>query len=175
MSVTVSYDEEMNAAISPVITMPEANELTPSTANWTDGFTFVQSFALNTDNFNLFGIDIQVEDNATDVAGNLSNDSTLVDELDIQLVGIDENDTYSWTMYPNPTQAGSLVTISAASSLIEKLEIMDVLGKVIYVSDNLQQSSYVLAIPAWSSGCYYVRLHTTNGIATRPLIISEYR
>ena len=174
MSVTVSYDEEMNTAIAPLITMPEASELIPSSATWTD-LTFTQTFSLSANNFNLFGIDVLVEGTATDAAGNLSYDSTLVDELDIQLVGIHDNDTYSWTMYPNPTQAGSLLTISTASSPIEKLEVIDVLGKVIYVSDNLKQSSYVLAIPAWSSGCYYVRLSTSNGIATRPLIISEYR
>jgi hypothetical protein len=174
LTVTVGYDEDMDNFVNPTISFPEASQLALSNGTWT-GNTFNQEVTLSEDGFNVLDIDVVVEGNATDLAGNLSHDSTLVDELNIQLVGIDENGIYSWTIYPNPAQAGSLVTINAASSLIEKVEIIDVLGKVIYASDNLQKSSYILAIPAWSSGCYYVRLSTTNGIATRPLIISEYR
>jgi hypothetical protein len=174
LTVTVGYDEDMDNFVNPTISFPEASQLALSNGTWT-GNTFNQEVTLSEDGFNVFDIDVVVEGNATDLAGNLSHDSTLVDKLNIQLVGIDKNGIYTWTMYPNPAQAGSLVTINAASSLIEKVEIIDVLGKVIYASDNLQKSSYILAIPAWSSGCYYVRLSTTNGIATRPLIISEYR
>jgi hypothetical protein len=81
----------------------------------------------------------------------------------------------NWAIYPNPAEAGSLVTITCSTGVIERLEILDMLGKVVFASENLHQPSYVLTLPSWSAGCYYVRI-TAAGIATtRPLVISSAR
>jgi hypothetical protein len=175
MTIAVNYDEEMNNAINPVISLSEAPQLELSSGVWLNNTEFEQTVLLSATDFNLFDIDVLVEGNATDAAGNTSNDSTLVDSLDIQLVGVPMLYEQNWAIYPNPAEAGSLVTITCSTGVIERLEILDMLGKVVFASENLHQPSYVLTLPSWSAGCYYVRI-TAAGIATtRPLVISSAR
>jgi hypothetical protein len=175
ITVFVAYDEAMNTSITPTVSFTEAPQLELSTGAWMNNTDFEQTVLLSTNDFNLLDVDVMVDGNATDEAGNASTDSTLVDELDIQLVGLTSLESRPWSMYPNPAAAGSMITITNTSGAIEKLEIVDMLGKTVFTSESLNQPSYFLTLPLWSAGCYYVRI-TSSGVATaRPLIISAVR
>lgn len=174
-AVNVSYDESMNESISPNISFVDAPQLTLSGNSWLDEVSFQQTVELNLSDFNLYDIDLTIEGNSTDLAGNFSNDSTLLNQLDIQLVGIRNLESARWSMYPNPAESGSPISITSAIGAIEKIEIYDVFGKIVFAAESLQQPSYILTLPYWSAGCYIVRIQTESYSATRPLVISSVR
>jgi hypothetical protein len=49
------------------------------------------------------------------------------------------------------------------------------LGKTIFVSEQLNRSQYILAIPNWCAGYYQVRITTSEGNVIKPLVVTEIR
>jgi hypothetical protein len=68
------------------------------------------------------------------------------------------------SIYPNPSQ--SLITINSSMNY-EKLEIVDILGKVIFSNND---KNTILDISHLSSGTYWVKLSSTSEIQTKQFI-----
>ncbi|MFN5295424.1 MAG: T9SS type A sorting domain-containing protein [Flavobacteriales bacterium] len=174
--VSVTYDETMDGLNAPTFSMLEAgSSLTPGAANWdAAALTYTQPYSIASSNFEILNIDVTVSAAATDLAGNFSLADTLTDALDIQLIGIAEIASNEWSLYPNPVQSGAAVTLQS-NYAIESVEVFDMLGKTIFISEQLNRSQYILAIPQWCAGYYQVRITTSEGSAIKPLLVTEIR
>lgn len=79
---------------------------------------------------------------------------------------IHEKNDASYVMYPNPVNIGSTVVISS-NAKIEKVELVNILGKVVFSSSNNRISTNIL-----SKGTYIVTLQFKDGkIAENKLIV----
>lgn len=85
-------------------------------------------------------------------------------------VGIDDvsfNDKVE--IYPNP--ASSEVVISSPKSIEGKIKVFDITGKLlIYEHNAVLETSYTLDISSLPAGVYFIRLNTSEGIATKKLL-----
>ena len=79
---------------------------------------------------------------------------------------INEENDASYVMYPNPVNIGETVVISS-NTKIEKIELVNILGKVILFSSDNRLPTTVLA-----KGTYIVNIQFTDGeIAENKLVI----
>lgn len=76
-----------------------------------------------------------------------------------------EMEAVDFSIYPNPTK--DILTVSCSAS-IERLEIMDNAGRVI---DYLDHSETTVDVQDLSSGSYFLKLHTLQGIGMKQFII----
>ncbi len=74
----------------------------------------------------------------------------------------------SVSLYPNP--ASSELTVSATSS-INRIEIANLLGQMVYENATLGSNQATINVSALQQGAYLVRVFTTEGTMTRKLIV----
>jgi hypothetical protein len=70
-------------------------------------------------------------------------------------------------LYPNP--AGSELNIKSGSQM-ENIQILDITGRVIYSSMNVNSQSFHLNISSFAKGIYYVRIHSGSATETGKLV-----
>ena len=75
------------------------------------------------------------------------------------------------SLYPNPTS--SVLTIDANGAQYEFIIITDVLGKKIAEKQSYTPSKWIVDVSGWTSGTYFVNVHTSNGIHSVPLLIEH--
>lgn len=83
--------------------------------------------------------------------------------------GVEEiNISSDISIYPNPTSDN--VSVMVGNGLINKVEILDVHGKVIMSSTDLNNAAVEVSVAGISEGIYFVRVHTADGIGVTRLI-----
>lgn len=76
-------------------------------------------------------------------------------------VGVIENDLNLTAIYPNP--ANNKLTINSNQATINKLEVVDILGKKLITIDNLNGlNTYELDITSLKSGVYFMKLNDSK-------------
>jgi hypothetical protein len=80
--------------------------------------------------------------------------------------GIDEFESSSISVYPNPAQA--TVRISAQDN-ITALTVIDISGRSIFTSKP-EATKEDMDITSWSAGVYTIMIHTVNGVSAKRLI-----
>ncbi|SRX72705.1 T9SS type A sorting domain-containing protein [Aequorivita antarctica] len=104
-------------------------------------------------------------DGDMDVIGSSQNDNKIAWYENYTILGVEENETNNFKVYPNPTKG--LVFIGSKTENIVSAIIFDVLGKkVIQQNGNIQQ----LDISALRSGIYFLHLVTDNGDFVQKII-----
>ena len=88
-------------------------------------------------------------------------------------VGIEEQDAWTWTAYPNP--ADQLVNIILANQQQEvQLDILDLSGRLIESRTvNANTESIMLSTANWANGVYQIRLTNNQTVATKRLVIQH--
>lgn len=85
-------------------------------------------------------------------------------------IGVDDvsfNNTVE--VYPNPATAE--VVISSPKNIEGTIKVFDITGKLlIYEHNVVLENSYTLDISSLPAGVYFIRLNTTEGIATKKLL-----
>ncbi len=110
-------------------------------------------------NFNVQGADMQ----------------TLIDNPVIQFlkngsVGVEENSSISFNIYPNP--AKEIIHIDASKYSIHEVELFDVYGKQVKRMDvRGQQGAISIDINDLSSGIYFIRVASKQGNQTQKIIV----
>ena len=91
-----------------------------------------------------------------DFFGNQSSCSfTLTVEEELSTSDFEFNKGLS--LYPNPTT--NLITVDSRNELLTSIQIFDISGKQLYVSNNLNASSKTIDISSFSKGIYFVSLN----------------
>jgi hypothetical protein len=177
--IEIVFDETMSDASEPAISFsstPPINFTASNASQWNSATNYTASFDVPNESLQIPSVDISLAFGALDVAGNSAEVYTLSNAFSVDIVNsVMETEASVWSMYPNPAQPGSILTISNHTVSINRIEVLDVLGKVIYASEQLHQPTYVIAIPSWSTGLYQVRITSDGHTVNRPLIISALR
>ncbi|MEQ8924446.1 MAG: T9SS type A sorting domain-containing protein [Fulvivirga sp.] len=84
-----------------------------------------------------------------------------------EVTSISENTNNNLRIYPNP--ASNRLFIESMSHEINKIEIIDAKGKVVY-QDNPYQSTFVIYIDNFVNGIYMIRLQFDNKLSIHRLI-----
>lgn len=85
-------------------------------------------------------------------------------------VGMNENTTASFRMYPNP--ASNKVVVEVTSSELSEVVILDVAGEVV-IKKQMDAAKAEINISELSAGFYFVRLVSENGASTKMLTITK--
>ncbi|HEX8516156.1 MAG TPA: M43 family zinc metalloprotease [Bacteroidia bacterium] len=111
-----------------------------------------------------------------------ASNSIYLDDINITgVVGIDENNdaVASMSVYPNPTSQAATVAYQLSSKADTRIEVMDVLGKVIFsqVNKNQADGNYSVTISKQNlelrNGIYFVKLTVNDKSATKKLIVTQ--
>ena len=86
----------------------------------------------------------------------------------VPVLGVNDNDMSSLSLYPNPATRG-VVNIETATQGDKQVIVMDVLGKTVM---NTTISGTELNIASLKSGVYMVQVIQNDATATRKLIVN---
>jgi len=81
---------------------------------------------------------------------------------------VSESAEFEYQLYPNPAQENT--RISSASS-INRLEVLDLTGKLINSISIKDALSYDLNLNTFSNGIYFIKVYSGAGVSTRKLIV----
>ncbi len=79
-----------------------------------------------------------------------------------------ENNENNFSVYPNPANDMIKVILPETS---QKIEILDISGKIIYQSENNNLNELNINISNWESGLYILNVYSNNSIQTQKLIV----
>ena len=75
-------------------------------------------------------------------------------------------------VYPNPASSNVNVILQNSTEKIEKITIVDIMGKIVATSSNINSNQFQLNIEAFSKGMYMIEISTNEGSkATKKLVI----
>lgn len=83
-------------------------------------------------------------------------------------VGVEENAVGNWSVYPNPTNGVFQLNIESATNA--RVEILNLLGDVVYKQNNLSNGSNTIYIDNLNDGIYMMRLYVDNKIYTSRIV-----
>lgn len=97
--------------------------------------------------------------------------NTFTTEFYEQLGTIDFDAT-SFAIHPNPSSETVFVTLNNSSETISKIQVIDMLGKIVITSLDVNSNQKLLAIESVSPGIYLVEVTSENGLkAVKKLIV----
>ena len=86
----------------------------------------------------------------------------------VMVTGINNNElNRSTSIYPNPTNNNIFIT---SSSNILKLEVINHIGQVVFVKENINSTNTSVDMQNLSHGIYFVQLQTTAGLVNKKVI-----
>lgn len=99
--------------------------------------------------------------------------STTTKDVKINVLGVNSIADGKLTVYPNPT--AGVVSIDIDNNIeITKLQVVDMLGKVIAVQNaNATVSTYNFDLTTQSAGIYFVQIHTASGVYSKKITVSK--
>jgi hypothetical protein len=78
----------------------------------------------------------------------------------------------SVSIYPNPSNNRFFIELSGTDRFINKIQLMDITGKVVYTQNANNASQIMVVENNFSSGIYFANIQLDNGQqATRKVII----
>ncbi|HBG71162.1 MAG: hypothetical protein A2W93_12530 [Bacteroidetes bacterium GWF2_43_63] len=83
-------------------------------------------------------------------------------------VGVEESPVETWSVYPNPTNGVFHLNIESAS--VAKVEILNLLGDVVYFQNNLPNGSNTISIENLNDGIYMMRLYMDDKLYTSRIV-----
>jgi hypothetical protein len=91
--------------------------------------------------------------------------------VNVSTVGIAENNSESFTIYPNPSTGQFTFELGTAVDLTEnrKLEVFNVLGEKV-LETVITTSKFDVDLTTQKNGIYFVRIETNKGVLTKKLI-----
>jgi len=85
-------------------------------------------------------------------------------------IGLNENDTFEWSIYPNPFKNYTNIKFTNPRNTKITIEIMSLSGQSIYTAQTWDSEHKILN-NNFSSGCYIIQLESNNTIVRETLII----
>jgi hypothetical protein len=173
LSITVVYDEPMSNSLTPTITLSEG--MPPLTIDgpgeWNTAMTaFTQNYSCSGITDSIQAIAISITGNITDIAGNISADTTLADQFDINnTTNVSELTADDLLIYPNPIAGGQSFQIVSPVDLILSVSAYDAVGKLVF-SNRPGATQTTVDTPQWSSGVYVLRIETTRNEFIKPIL-----
>jgi hypothetical protein len=173
LSITVVYDEPMSNSFTPTITLSEGMPplAVDGPGEWNTAMTaFTQNYSCSGITDSIQAIAISITGNITDIAGNISADTTLADQLDINnTTNVSELTADDLLIYPNPIAGGQSFQIVSPVDLILSVSAYDAVGKLVF-STRPGATKATVETPQWSTGVYVLRIETTRNEFIKPIL-----
>ncbi len=100
----------------------------------------------------------------------------ITDEITVTIeacLGIDELEAENFQIFPNPSNGDFTIQLLNSSN-IQKIDIIDLQGKVVYKqSPNQSSDSMNIHIQGLDSGVYFVRIETPENISQKQIIVTK--
>lgn len=96
--------------------------------------------------------------------------SVFTDTVDLDVVGIDENEALDFNIYPNPT-TGELNITFATTVSNGTIQVIDATGRLL-MERNIQNSQLSLDLSGFENGMYFIK-STSNGISTTKRVVKK--
>lgn len=97
--------------------------------------------------------------------------NTFTTEFTSTLV-IDQFGNNTFEVYPNPASSNVNLVLQSSTEKIEKITIVDIMGKIVATSSNINSNQFQLNVEAFSKGMYLIEILTNEGSkATKKLVI----
>lgn len=177
---TTALGDELCIAALPPVTEETIVALNAFVAN--EGIYSIRNKA--SENFST--LDVYLEDRLTGSFTNLNNNgeySTLLNAQNTtdrfflhfapQATGITDHTAPPFVAYTNGNELVVLVSSSVTSSVVEKLIVTDMTGKIILTQKpaNPQGNVYRISLPQLAQGMYVISLQTTTDIYSNKIIV----
>ena len=174
-SLLIIFDEAMDTDVDPFILFPDEDPSTTLTANddasgWLNSTSYQQVYNVSNETVLLLDIDIVVT-GAIDGAGNLVVQTDYADffDIDINPVGVNENENFGVSIYPNPVTSGDVLTIRMDNpDMVESLDIYGANGELVrqipILAGTLQQQIAVQT-NEMAAGNYTIAIQTAEGVS----------
>lgn len=75
-------------------------------------------------------------------------------------------------VYPNPTEHQTI--ISSPQSMIERVALLDMSGRVLTTMNNINSFEKTIEIGQVPAGCYMLEVYTASGVLRKKLVIQSY-
>ncbi|MBL7885423.1 MAG: T9SS type A sorting domain-containing protein [Flavobacterium sp.] len=97
--------------------------------------------------------------------------NTFTTEFTSTLV-VDQFGDNTFMVYPNPASSNVTIVLQSSTEKIENITIVDIMGKIVATSSNINSNQYQLNVEAFSKGMYMIEISTNEGSkATKKLVI----
>ncbi len=83
--------------------------------------------------------------------------------------GIASNTLSTINVFPNPVKEQLIITSS--KEVIEKVEMVNLVGKVVYSLSEIQQQEVNISRKSFSSGIYFINVYLTNTVLVTKIIV----
>jgi hypothetical protein len=175
-NLVISFDEPMNVNVAPLVVVEPieaADLLTGISGEWLSATSYQVNFAWESAGSLNDMADVTIS-SAEDVLGNAMEIVEITDAFEIIYVGVDELTLGSANLFPNPLMEGQNAIVELNSDLKNlNLQIMDVDGKIVSVTQNINTSGSRIELPTskLAAGNYLVRLFNDKAETTLKLMI----
>ena len=89
----------------------------------------------------------------------------------ITSVGVEENALNGAIgIFPNPTSGVLNIMNNDSELLINSIEVVDALGAIVLIENNVTLGNHTVDLSAVSEGVYCIKLNTTEGVSIRKVI-----
>lgn len=132
------------------------------TNNSTNGVTYLWNFGDGTTSTDANPVHVYPGDGTYHVTLTTYNDcgsNTASKDVVIVTTGISEAIADGFEIYPNPTKAALNININ--NSDINKIELVDVIGKSLYISEKVNKTNKI-EMAGFAEGVYFIRLYTSG-------------
>lgn len=87
-------------------------------------------------------------------------------------LGSSQFDANHFMVYPNPATSTVTISLHNTSEMIEKVSVVDIMGKVVQTKSNVNSNQMILEVDAISKGMYLIEILTNEGAkATKKLVV----
>ena len=77
------------------------------------------------------------------------------------------------TVYPNPAKDKLNIDLTASSQKVDQVELINSLGQSLYLINSPANTLYTIPTSQYANGLYFIRLTSTDGVATKKVLISK--
>ena len=90
----------------------------------------------------------------------------------LEAVSITENLDAQINVYPVPATTNMTVTLNG-NGMIETLQLFTDHGAMVYFVNNIQDNRFEIDVTEFSTGTYFLRVKTSQGVTTKRVIIHK--
>ncbi len=77
----------------------------------------------------------------------------------------------NFNIYPVPSHDGVLFIENKNATDLSKIEVLDVLGNIVYTNSNTNESKVKVNLADMPNGNYFVRLYSGNAVSTKKIVV----
>lgn len=140
------------------------------------GVTYLYNVTANTWSNAPMNIDARIEFGATQMSGDrvmVTGGSDQTAEIFDNFTSVNEDVMLQETVQVFPNPSNGMVNIAVADGRMDKIQLFDLSGKMVYAKQNVNASVLQLDLESLSAGIYNLKIQTGKGIAVKKIALEK--